>query len=539
MMSYAARHTSTLVTPQTEAVRGRKMVKNDGGGYSFPVDDWTMLERFLILGNEGGTYYVSEKTAVNDSVDAIDRCVALDPVRTVDTIVGISKAGRAPKNKHAVFALAYIAGRFAGTEAGNYALQNIAAVARYSTDFFQFMDDALNFRGRGGNGFKRAVGRWYTEKSPMAIARQVTKYPSRNGWSHRDVLRLAHPSADGLTQEVLQYVTQRAKWFDTDSVDHDGDVNQFLCAVEEAREADVKRLIELINDYGLEREHVPTEHLNNADVWAALLPNLKPWALLRNLNKLTAVGLMSPGSKHARYVRDTFEDPETIKQARLHPVTTLIGLRQYAKGQGGMGKLTWTPNQKIVESLEVAFYNGFDAVEPTGKTRLLCIDVSGSMSSNWGGTCAGGAITACEGAACMAMVVARTEPESYILGFAHEIKPLGITARDTLETAARKAQMNNFGGTDASLPCRYAKQQGWDAIDSFELFTDGESWGGPVHTFQALNAYRKWSGNPAKMVGFQMTARPHTLSDPNDAGMMDVIGFDTTAPAVVADFIRS
>jgi len=28
------------------------------------------------------------------------------------------------------------------------------------------------------------------------------------------------------------------------------------------------------------------------------------------------------------------------------------------------------------------------------------------------------------------------------------------------------------------------------------------------------------------------------LADPNDRGMLDVVGFDTTVPAVIADFVR-
>jgi 60 kDa SS-A/Ro ribonucleoprotein len=35
-----------------------------------------------------------------------------------------------------------------------------------------------------------------------------------------------------------------------------------------------------------------------------------------------------------------------------------------------------------------------------------------------------------------------------------------------------------------------------------------------------------------------MTSNGFTLADPNDRGMMDVVGFDASAPAVIADFIR-
>jgi 60 kDa SS-A/Ro ribonucleoprotein len=35
-----------------------------------------------------------------------------------------------------------------------------------------------------------------------------------------------------------------------------------------------------------------------------------------------------------------------------------------------------------------------------------------------------------------------------------------------------------------------------------------------------------------------MTSNGFTLGDPNDPGTLDVVGFDTSAPAVIADFVR-
>ncbi len=34
-----------------------------------------------------------------------------------------------------------------------------------------------------------------------------------------------------------------------------------------------------------------------------------------------------------------------------------------------------------------------------------------------------------------------------------------------------------------------------------------------------------------------MVGNAFTIADPNDKGMMDVVGFDTAAPAVMADFL--
>ena len=89
--------------PQTEPLPGREaeMVANSAGGYVFPVNDWTRVERFLILGSEGGSYYASERKLTVGNAQAVKRAIAADGPRVVKTVVEISGAGRAPKNQPA------------------------------------------------------------------------------------------------------------------------------------------------------------------------------------------------------------------------------------------------------------------------------------------------------------------------------------------------------------------------------------------------------------------------------------------------------
>jgi len=56
-------------TPQTEALPGQ--VKNSAGGFSYTVDCWARLDRFLILGSEGGTYYIKEKELTKEDVEKL------------------------------------------------------------------------------------------------------------------------------------------------------------------------------------------------------------------------------------------------------------------------------------------------------------------------------------------------------------------------------------------------------------------------------------------------------------------------------------
>ena len=48
--------------PQRLPLPGTTQVPNRAGGFAWQVDDWTRLDRFLVLGTEGGTYYVGEQT---------------------------------------------------------------------------------------------------------------------------------------------------------------------------------------------------------------------------------------------------------------------------------------------------------------------------------------------------------------------------------------------------------------------------------------------------------------------------------------------
>src|SRR6266851_3920604 len=79
-------------------------VQNSCGAFVWSVTDWDRLNRFLILGAEGGTYYVAERDLVKDNHDALLRCIKEDGVRTVAEIVDVSLKGRAYKNDPAVFA---------------------------------------------------------------------------------------------------------------------------------------------------------------------------------------------------------------------------------------------------------------------------------------------------------------------------------------------------------------------------------------------------------------------------------------------------
>lgn len=544
-MSRYASQVGTRSTPQSEPIPGKQMVPNRAGGFGFQVDDWTRLQRFLILGNEGGTFYATERELTKENAQCILRCADIDPEQAVANVVDISTSGRAPKNDPAVFAMAMLAGH---PKAKGFALDRMHEVCRIGTHLFQWVEATKHFRGRG-RAWTRAVNDWYLKKPVRDLCYQLTKYQQRDGWSHRDVLRLCRPKAvAGSRGQALRWAVGREASINDEDMAPIG-------GLELAKRAtSTQQVLDCIETFDLVREAIPTEWLNKPEVWEALLEKMPPEAMVRNLGKMTSIGLVAPMSEAAATVVARLRDMDRIRKARLHPMAILLALRTYQQGHGMRGKLTWKPVPQVVDALDQAFYLGFHATEATGKNWLVGVDVSGSMSGQLTRTKMKRVrtgnrwirkpereilpLTVAEAAAAMSMLIARKEPDYYIHGFANTFRDLGITANQSLNDVLRRTTSMNFGRTDCALPMYHALDHRIP-VDVFLVITDNETWAGlRGHPCQALQEYREKMQRDAKLIVMGMTATDISIADPSDGGMMDVVGFDTAAPNVMADFAR-
>jgi 60 kDa SS-A/Ro ribonucleoprotein len=522
---FATRKTQT---PQTEGLEG--MVENSAGGYAYPVDNWTRLCRFLILGSEAGTYYIAERALTIENAKAVKSCIEEDGVRVVETVVEISAEGRAPKNDPALYVLAMCAG-LGNEDTRKAALAALPKVARTGTHLLHFAEFVEGFRG-WGRGLRRAVADWYLKMESERLSLQLVKYKQRDGWSHRDLLRLAHPKTEDAGKRALLGWTVQPE--NAERIAEAAEKFRLIDGmVRLQKTADVKEAVEIIRSFSLPREVVPTELLNEQEVWNALLVDMPMTAMIRNLAKMTTVGLLATGSDAADYIAETIRNPEAIRKARVHPLTLLMAQKTYAGGKGLKGKLEWSPVTSVIDALDDAFYAAFKNVEPTGARIMLALDVSGSMQQPIAGT----SILASEASAAMALVTAAVEKHVHIVGFSTGLIPLAISARQRLDDVVRTMQGHTFGATDCAQPMLYAIDKGLK-IDTFVVYTDSETYFGQIHPVEALRRYRAKSGIPAKLIVVGMTSNGFSIADPNDAGMMDIVGFDSATPGVMSDFIR-
>lgn len=539
-MSYLRKYSP--LHPNQQQPLDEQQIENSAGGYAYPVSIWTNLDRFLILGTEGGSYYAQEQDLTKENVDSVKKCIAEDGVKVVERIREISVSGRAPKNDPALYALAlaFTHGNTATKQKVNEVFCDVARIGTHLFNFVAFLDGMRGW----GRSVRRLIGEWYRTKDDAALTYQVLKYQSRNGWRHADVLAKCHYGENrgiyrwmkGLDTDkrVVQRGTIDGTQIST-TYDATDALPALLSGYEELKHTTKRAdVIKLIETHEFTHEMVPNAWKNETDVWAALLENMPVMATVRNLGKMTQVGLLKPFASEVQTVLERLT-ADIIRRSLIHPIQILMALITYRSGKGVRGSLTWEPVPQIVDALDAAFYMAFENIEPSEKNTLLALDVSGSMGRGVVAGCNG--LTPRNASAAMALVTARTEPNYGIFGFSDKFVNLPIAAEDNLTSAIEKVSGLPMRRTDCALPMLYAIENKLD-VDIFIIYTDNETWYSDIHPKTALDMYRQESGRAAKCAVVGMVANKFSIADPKDTGMMDFVGFDTATPTVLSDFAK-
>ena len=569
-MSSSVEHTQTEPTESS----GVSTSTNNAGGQSFLVTRTQMFLRFLILGSDKPQYYVSDK---ENNLEHLTNILMMieegDGLKMVQTMVDVSLNARAPKQTYTFIALS-ICSLNDDLELKKAANEAVLKICRIPTHLFEYLDlrEKISLKLKKTTGWGKAhrkiVGRWYNEhrgSNELELVRSCTKYSNRHGYTHRDALRLCHSKPNsGARKIIYSYLTKgfedsvtvskslTEKSLPKDSLLKITEVLDHIIAVEDAKALkpnEHSKMCELIMKHRLVREHVPSDLLNSKEVWTELLKNMPLTALIRSLSKISSLGIPDD-EEQCKKIVEKIDEKENIERSKIHPIQIMVAHLTYSAGQGNKGSLKWSPNAKITSALDSAFELAFKNVIPSNKRILNAIDVSGSMTARCNGG-SGMPITCHQGAAVMALMMARKEPFCHSVSFSvnyastnrygettstNVLKELPLRKETTLKEAFGITQDMDFGMTDCALPIIYALEKKME-IDTFIIYTDSETYYGKIHPFEALKKYRKEMNLPdAKLVVMGMQSNGFSIADPTDKGMMDVVGFDSATPQIVSEF---
>lgn len=500
-------------------------VANHDGGAVFEIGDMAQARRFLIIGTTGGTYYQGEREITRENADVIRKLALSQPIELAELIADISERGLAPKIDPQLFALAIMTSE--SIESRRAAFDVFTRVIRTGGHLLQWARYHKALGGKVNRSWRRAVSGWLLGRSPDALAYQLAKYRQRDGWSMKDLIDMSHALSGGIASFGTHYAAMR--WARTGELEPEAP--SLLHAFEKVRAGELAAEVGIRE--GLSWEMLPDEHLRLADIWVRLLRERKLplTAALRNLARMTNVGALDPyfTGETADALRAMFGDERALRGARVHPINLLVALRQYEKGETRSG-LRYTPVAGVRQMLDSAFYKAFETAEASGKRHLVGVDISSSMTR---ATPFG--LTSHEIATVLAMKILRTEPASIAVGFANQIRELGMHAGMDLQAALRTTQ-GSFGSTNPSALIAYASGHKIP-VDTFVVITDNEVNSG-YHVPDALRNYRKASGIDAKLIVLATTATRFSIADPKDAGMLDIAGFGSDVPALLTEFSR-
>ena len=465
----------------------------------------------------------------------------------VGLIYKVSTEDRACKQTPTLYALA-ICARSNDPKTKHAAYKILGSVCRIPTHLFEFVKFCE--KESAGTGWGRsqrvAIGKWYNEKDPITLAYLVTKYKKRRGWSHRDVVRLAHvKSKNKKIKMVLKYVVTNMESANIEYTfdKSEEDVKAFLEGVEAAKkctkEEDIGKLCDLIAEHELVREHVPTKLLASKDIWDRLFRKMPMMAMLRSLGKMSSLELLTSESLEEGLVVEKLSNMDILKSARIHPFSLLVALMQYKTGHGNKGKLSWVVNTTVTEALERAFYKAFQFVTPTKKRYLLAVDDSTFMRKS--SVIGSSNITAFEASLAMVLLTARTEANCEVITFSRKYTKLDIKKDDTLDSVLKKCdglKRMERSNTDCSMPMKYAMDHNKN-FDVFIVYTDPDTSRSIIPPAEALREYREYTEiYDARLIVVGMVSNGFTVADPDDPFMMDIVGFDTDAPKAMMNFVN-
>lgn len=162
-----------------------------------PASDLNKLRRFLCIGTEGGTYYTNGcKPLAKENAQCILQLIAAGKGEDViREIVSFSASDKAARPESIAFALAVTARLSTDLQTKQAAYKALSQVCSNPTQLFHFVEYAQKLSGETtgwGRAQRKAINEWYNNRDPKELALLVTQYVSRNGWSHTDLLRLAH-----------------------------------------------------------------------------------------------------------------------------------------------------------------------------------------------------------------------------------------------------------------------------------------------------------------------------------------------------------
>jgi len=208
MANYGFATRKGKVTPQTQVIPGRDvdMTKNLAGAIGFKADKWIALRRWLLTGSMFDGYYQGKEEMTDANIKLLSELIAKDPSKVASEIIDASKKGISVHTP--ILALTFLS--MGEGEAKKLFKSAFKDTVRTASHLYEFMNYVKDYRGKG-SVIHSAMNSWLSDRSISDLEYQFLKYQSREGFSGRDILRLAKPKSEGTRSQLYNWITGGSK----------------------------------------------------------------------------------------------------------------------------------------------------------------------------------------------------------------------------------------------------------------------------------------------------------------------------------------
>ncbi|KAL6449393.1 hypothetical protein ACFW04_000763 [Cataglyphis niger] len=531
------------------------------------------LSRFLYVGKEYANYqpgyWFVHNYFIMKNVPSIEELAGNEEKQLVpiELIVKAFESNLVPHPETLVFALAVCCRQNKSEMLRNVAYNNVAKICASTQDFILFIkfvsklckEKELNFITQGwGQGLRKAINNWYLSKEPLDLAKCVTKYKSRYGWKHKDIVKLAHPSTNSPEKGViLKYIIHgmektKAALEDQSENPNINEILKYLQNIEDFKHCeDEVRAAALLERYGYSLQHVPGHLLKSKEVWNSLISSMDIVTLLNNLQRISNLGLLESGGLAVEKITEQLANAEHIAQSKIHPALIYITLKNYEncgkplsyekrKVQESAKKTLPPvpyPNIKVVSILREMFDLSFAHQQPTNLRYLVTIGMNKPMLEGraWQNANMTGAETGC----LIAMMLLRCETNVTVATFKH----VGVYTADVDKTQSCSDILATLkkipvAGINLSKPILWAMKQKTkydvfiNVVDQvYEKYDESQ---------KALISFRDELKHPqAKLINCSVCCSSTYRKINCDKNILTINGFDATVPIIIRAFSQS
>ena len=496
-------------------------VLNDAGGKAYKLGPRESLAQIACTGTLNDTFYASAEDQLTRVLESLEGVYAQGGQQFIAQLAVYSRNRGYMKDMPAVM-LAFLAGkstkdRVAG-EMLKVAWPLVIDNGKMVRNFVQAVRSGKFGRRGLGTLPARLIKDFLRGRSPI----QLLKDSVGNDPSLVDIIRLGHP------RPVNEEQSSAFAFFlgkNPDTVN----LHPTYRNLREIRDGKPVRI-----EKGMPWELLVSENLSPGQ-WEEIM-GLMGWTALRmNLNTLQRHGVFDKDENVER-VAARLSDPVEIGKARVFPYQIMTAYQNL--GENVPQKI----RSALHKALDLSIVN---TPSWLGKT-LLCVDVSGSMSSPITGHRKGSTTkTRCvDVAALVAGVICKHSPESEVIAFDMKAHPFRYVPEDSVLTNAKRLAAYGGGGTACSVALdHYVKNRKGQWPDQVVYVSDNESWadfggyggGGATSTMERFTR-----DFPQKTRLVLIDLVPNTTTQaPNTRGrVLNVGGFSDQVFSVVSTFLE-